>query len=165
MTPHENRTHENRTSENRTVTASRTVGAPPEQVFALVGDPRQHPLMDGRGNTSAAQDAQPIGAAGESFLMLNSNGKVRENRVVEFEAGRLVAWMPCPVGGEPFGFLWRWEIASAADGGSLVTHTYEWTTLTREDLFDEARSVTEADLSRSLQRVADLVTPQQGPSE
>lgn len=146
-------------TEDRTVTASRIVRATAAQVLALVGDPRRHPEMDGRGNTTAAQDSTPITAAGESFLMLNSNGKVRENRVVEFEADHLVAWMPCPVGGEPFGFLWRWQAEPTADdpAASRVTHTYEWTTLTREDLFEEARTVSVADLERSLARVADLV--------
>ncbi|MGA4669137.1 SRPBCC family protein [Propionibacteriaceae bacterium Y1923] len=146
-------------TEDRTVAASRVVRATPQQVFAVVADPRRHPDMDGRGNTTAAQDATPITAAGVSFLMLNSNGKVRENRVVEFEADRLVAWMPCPVGGEPFGFLWRWAAGPNPDDSatSVVTHSYDWTTLTREDLFEEARSVSVADLDRSLARLAALL--------
>lgn len=143
--------------QSRIVSARRFIAAPAERIFAVVADPREHPRMDGRGNTTAAQDGAPITSSGGSFLMLNANGKIRENRVVEFEAGRRVAWMPCPEGGEPFGFLWRWEVAAAEGGASLVTHTYEWTTLTREDLFAEARTVTVADLERSLDQVAELV--------
>ena len=149
-------------TENRTVSASRLVAAPPEAVFGLVSDPRRHPELDGRGNTSAAQQARPITAVGESFLMLNSNGKVRQNRVVEFQDGRVVAWMPCPVDGEPFGFRWRWQV-DVHPSGAWVTHTYDWTALVREDLFDEARTVGEADLQRSLERVATLAASHPGP--
>ncbi|MGA4508024.1 SRPBCC family protein [Propionibacteriaceae bacterium G1746] len=147
----------------RTVSAGLVVAAAAEEVFAVVADPAKHPLMDGNGNTSQVQgDGGVIAAAGGSFLMLNSNGKVRENRVVEFDAGRLVAWMPCPVGGEPFGFLWRWEcdpLAAGADGlaQTRVTHTYSWAALTDESLFDEARTIGEANLMASLQRVKALV--------
>lgn len=143
-------------TEDRVVSAERVVHADPAAVFAIVADPREHPRMDGNGNTEAAQDAGPITAAGQSFLMRNTNGKIRENRVVEFDAGRLVAWMPCPVGGEPFGFLWRWEVVPHPEG-ALVTHTYEWTTLTRDDLLDEARSITPSNLLASLERLAGLV--------
>lgn len=150
-------------TENRGVTASRVVAARPEDVFAVISDPRRHPEMDGRGNTSAAQQAARVMTVGESFLMLNSNGKVRQNRVVEFDQGHVVAWMPCPVDGEPFGFRWRWQVEQHPEG-TLVIHSYDWTELTRQDLVEEARTVGVADLERSLARLAALVEqPGAGP--
>lgn len=141
------------TDEQRVVSASRVVHADPDVVFDLVADPNLHPRWDGNDNTAQAQDAQRIRARGEVFVMLNTSGKVRDNQVVEFEEGRLIAWQPGEVGQPRPGHLWRWEFAPA-EGGTLVTHTYDWTALTDEKRMAKARSTKESNLQASVDRLA-----------
>ncbi len=42
--------------------------------------------------------------------MTLTQGSIRENRVVEFDEGRRLAWLPSEPGQEPPGHLWRWEL-------------------------------------------------------
>lgn len=113
-------------SQERVVRASRVVKAAPETIFELIADPNQQPTWDGNDNLRAAHDSGRIRGAGETFLMeLTHDGSMRENHVVEFEEGRLIAWMPGDLDAPRAGHLWRWELDPAADG-TLVTHTYDW---------------------------------------
>ena len=42
--------------------------------------------------------------------MTLTSGSIRENHVVEFDEGRLIAWRPSEPGAQPPGHLWRWEL-------------------------------------------------------
>jgi catechol 2,3-dioxygenase-like lactoylglutathione lyase family enzyme len=82
---------------------------------------------------------------------------VRENHVVEFEEGRLVAWKPAEPGRPPVGHLWRWELEPRGDARTLVRHTYDWTDLHDESRLEKARATTAERLAASLDRLAALV--------
>ena len=43
------------------VLATAVVAAPPEQLFALLTDPAQHPLIDGTDSVLGVQDGDPTG--------------------------------------------------------------------------------------------------------
>ena len=81
---------------------------------------------------------------------------MRENHVVEFEEGRLIAWRPAEPGQAPPGHLWRWELEPVSDGVTRVTHTYDWTELHDENRLGRARRTTSERLMGSIDRLADL---------
>ena len=143
------------TEEQRIVSAERVVKAPAEAVFELIADPSQQPRWDGNENLVEAAPGQRVHAVGDVFQMKIHNGDVRENRIVEFEEGRRIAWLPAPQGEEPRGHLWRWEV-EPVEGGALVRHTYDWSQLTDETRFARARSYTGPALMSSVDRLAEL---------
>lgn len=140
----------------RVVSASREIAAPADRIFELIAEPTAQPQWDGNDNLVEAEPGHRVRAVGDRFRMTTTKGNVRENHVVEFEEGRLIAWRPAEVGQEPFGHLWRWEL-SPTDSGTLVTHTYDWSQLTDETRFARALSTTSDSLQASLDRLAALV--------
>ena len=88
--------------------------------------------------------------------MTLNHGAVRENHVVEFEEGRLIAWQPSEAGSAPPGHLWRWELRPKDNGHTLVTHTYDWTRLTDPKRLERARNTTADSLRASMDRLAEI---------
>ncbi|KXP15071.1 polyketide cyclase [Tsukamurella pseudospumae] len=140
--------------ESRIVSASRDIAAPADLLFELIADPARQPEWDGNDNLAESAPGQRVRATGDVFRTLLTNGQVRENHIVEFDEGRLVAWRPAPVGEPAPGHLWRWELAPLADGGTRVTHTYDWTQLHDEQRLPRARATTADRLAASLDRLA-----------
>ncbi|MHC1559978.1 SRPBCC family protein [Actinomycetospora sp. C-140] len=140
----------------KVVTARREVDAAPDAIFELIADPARQPLWDGNENLAEAAPGQRVGAVGDTFTMLLTNGGLRENHVVEFAEGRLLAWRPSEAGSPPPGHLWRWELEPLGPGRTAVTHTYDWTHLTDEGRFARARATTPEKLQASLDRLAAL---------
>ena len=142
--------------EARVVSASREIAAPAERIFELIADPSLQPQWDGNDNLARADAGQRVKAVGDVFAMSLTSGTVRENHVVEFDEGRRIAWRPAPVGGEPPGHLWRWELEPLDAARTRVTHTYDWTLLTDEKRLPRARSTGPDRLNASLDRLAAL---------
>jgi len=140
----------------RVVSASREIAASPERIFELIADPAQQPRWDGNDNLADAPSGQRVHAVGDVFNMTTTSGNVRENHVVEFDEGRLIAWRPAEPGKEPPGHLWRWELEPIDPARTLVTHTYDWTELTDEARLPRARATTADKLRASLDRLSDL---------
>lgn len=143
-------------TEARIVSASREVAAPAHRIFELIADPRQQPRWDGNDNLDEVVSAERVHAVGDVFSMRTTKGKVRDNRVVDFEEGRRIAWRPGPEGGEPVGHEWRWEVEPLNADRSRVTHTYDWTELTDESRYERARWTTAERLRASLDRLAEV---------
>jgi uncharacterized protein YndB with AHSA1/START domain len=141
--------------EQRVVSASRVVEAPPEVIFQLIAEPSLQPTWDGNDNLGSAETGQRVRAVGDVFRMTLTGGAVRENHVVEFEEGRLIAWRPSEVGKRQPGHLWRWELEPRDDGATVVTHTYDWTELTDSNRMKRARNTTVEKLTASLDRLAE----------
>jgi uncharacterized protein YndB with AHSA1/START domain len=144
----------------RVVSASREIAAAPGRIFELIADPAVQPSWDGNDNLAWASDGQRIRGEGVVFTMTLTQGTVRENHVVEFEEGRLIAWMPSEPGQARPGHLWRWELEPAGASRTLVTHTYDWTRLTDEKRLPTARATTPGRLQASLNRLAALAEQQ-----
>ena len=142
--------------ETYVVSASREIAAEPEQIFELIADPAQQPRWDGNDNLASAAAGQRVRRTGDVFTMALTHGGIRENHVVEFDEGRLMAWRPSEPGREPPGHLWRWELEPIAASRTKVTHTYDWTELTDENRFKRARATTPDKLRASLDRLAAL---------
>lgn len=142
---------------DRIVQASRDIEAPADTIFELIADPSQQPRWDGNDNLAEAPAGQRVHAVGDVFAMTITKGSVRENRVVEFEEGRRIAWLPNPVGEPAPGQLWRWELEPIDEARTRVTHSYDWTNLHDEKRLPRARSMSPEMLRASIDRLAALV--------
>ncbi|WP_020495103.1 SRPBCC family protein [Sciscionella marina] len=135
----------------RTVTASRTVAAKPEDIFALLTDPARHSEIDGSGMVLRARGAAQrlrLGAKfGMDMRMFGVPYRI-SNTVVEFEEGRCIAWRHFA------GHRWRWELAPNEDGTTLVTETFDYSTTPVGRLYplagfpEQNRKAIEASLDR-----------------
>jgi uncharacterized protein YndB with AHSA1/START domain len=143
-------------AESRVASATRVIAAEAARIFELIADPSQQPRWDGNDNLAEAAPGQRVHAIGEVFVMTNKKGSVRENHIVEFEEGRLIAWRPSEVGRRQPGHLWRWELAPIDAGHTRVTHTYDWTELTDTKRLPRARATTPDKLQASIDRLAAL---------
>ncbi|RDI64088.1 SRPBCC family protein [Nocardia pseudobrasiliensis] len=143
------------TEETRITRASREIAAPATTIFELIADPARQPEWDGNDNLAEAPAGQRVRGVGEVFTMVLTKGIVRENHVVEFVEGRLIAWRPAEPGATPPGHLWRWELEPLADNLTRVVHTYDWTQLTDEKRMAKARATTPSKLRASLDRLAE----------
>lgn len=110
------------------VSASTTVQAPAEAVFAIVADPRQHPRIDGSGSVqSTIEGPERLSKGAEFGVAMRLFGlpyKIK-NRVVEFEEGRLIAWRHFG------GHRWRYELEPTGDGGTRVTESFDYSRVSR----------------------------------
>ena len=136
------------------VSASREIAAHAARIFELIAEPTRQPEWDGNDNLSEARPNERVRAVGNVFTMTTTKGNVRENHVVEFEEGRLIAWRPAGVGEPAPGHLWRWELEPLDDERTQVTHTYDWTQLTDENRMVRARATGEDALMSSLRGLA-----------
>jgi len=140
----------------RVVSASREIAAELERTFELIADPARQPRWDGNDNLATAAGGQRVRRAGDVFTMTLTRGGIRQNHVVEFDEGRLIAWMPSEAGKRPPGHLWRWELEPAGASSTRVIHTYDWTRLTDRNRLPRARWTTADRLRASLDRLAAL---------
>jgi len=138
------------------ISASREIAAGPGPVFELIADPAAQPRWDGNDNLAGAAAGQRVRRTGDVFTMTLTHGGIRENHVVEFDEGRVMAWRPSEPGREPPGHLWRWELEPITASSTKVIHTYDWTELTDENRFKRARATTPDKLLASLDRLAAL---------
>ena len=140
--------------DGKVASASLDISAPADRIFELIADPAEQPSWDGNDNLAEAATGQRVRGVGDVFLTTISQGGVRENHVVEFEEGRLIAWRPSEKGSPPPGQLWRWELTPVDDAHTRVTHTYDWTQLTDEKRMVRARATGEDALMSSLRGLA-----------
>ncbi len=114
-------TGDHATIADRRVTASAAVAASPAEVFALLADPHRHHEFDGSGSVRGATSGPQRLALGDRFGM---DMKIAvpyriTNRVVEFEADRLIGW--CHFARA----VWRYEL-KPVEGGTRITETFDY---------------------------------------
>ena len=106
----------------RQVSTSRVIAAGRQTLFDIVADPSMHPVIDGSGSVRAAREGGPdrleLGARFGMDMQLGTDYRI-ENRVVEFEEGRRIAWRHF------HGHRWRYEFEDV-EGGTRVTETFDW---------------------------------------
>src|SRR5581483_6052464 len=88
------------TMTEETVSATTTIRAPAETVFAVLADPSQHPAIDGTGWVRESPDDQRLTGSGQIFRMAmyhpnHPDGNYEmANRVLAFEPPRVISWQP-----------------------------------------------------------------------
>jgi len=118
-------------------TASTTIDATPEAVFAVLADPSAHAHIDGTGWVRTSLDGDRITAAGQVFrmAMYHPNHPDKDykiaNRVEVFDEPRAIAWQPgqeSPETGELSfgGWTWRYDLELTGPSRTTVTLTYDW---------------------------------------
>jgi uncharacterized protein YndB with AHSA1/START domain len=153
------------TEATKVVSAECDVAADAGTIFELIADPAQQPRWDGNDNCAGAPAGQRVRAVGDVFTMNLTTGAPRENHVVEFDEGRLIAWRPSEPGSPPPGHLWRWRLEPIDGGHTRVTHTYDWSRLDDPKRLERARATTSERLQASVDRLAALAEDAAGPSE
>jgi len=120
------------------VSVSRRIGAPAAKIFAILADPRNHPLVDGSGMLRDCSGGR-IRAVGDVFEMLMHNDEMGDyemaNHVVEYEPGRRICWEPVLKAasraqdqddiGDRAQHRWTYELTPLDATSTLVTETYD----------------------------------------
>ena len=125
------------------VTASTTIDAAPDAVFAVLADPSAHADIDGTGWVRGSMDGDRITAAGQVFRMAmyheghpDKDYKIA-NLVEVFDEPRAIAWKPgteSPETGELSfgGWTWRYDLEATGPSRTTVTLTYDWSAVPPE---------------------------------
>ena len=155
--------------DNEQVTATTTIHAAPEAVFAVLADPSAHAAIDGTGWVRESLDGERITGAGQVFRMAMHHANHPEgdyriaNLVQVFDEPRAIGWKPGTesLDGElSFGeWTWRYDLEPAGAAQTKVTLTYDWSAVgpeVREWL--QFPPFAPDHLDSSLQHLADLAT-------
>jgi uncharacterized protein YndB with AHSA1/START domain len=152
------------------ITASTTIDAAPEAVFAVLAEPSTHAAIDGTGWVRGAEDDDRLSALGQVFRMAmyhpNHPDKDYEmaNLVEVFDEPRAIAWKPgtesADTGQLSFGgWTWRYDLEATEPSQTTVTLTYDWSAVGPEVREYLHFPPFEPDhLDRSLRHLVDLVT-------
>lgn len=127
---------------NELVIVKTTVGAPVENVFAVLADPSSHQAIDGTGWVRESLDGKPLTESGQIFRMAMHHGNHPDgayemaNKVVALESPSVIAWEPGQAGPdgeiEYGGWIWRYDLAPAGADRTEVTLTYDWSAVPQE---------------------------------
>lgn len=113
------------------ISVERVINAPAAEVFALIADAGKHSSFDGSGTVDHTTAASIPLELGTTFSM-RMRGRpetlfapyTMNNKVIEFEQDRLIAWQPTALFGLIGGRIWRYEL-SPVEGGTLVRETWD----------------------------------------
>lgn len=118
------------------VSASETIDAPVEVIFAILADPAKHAAIDGTGWVRESRDNEPLTAPGQIFriAMYHPNhpdgGYQTANRVQVLDRPTAISWEPGYENGDGTlsfgGWVWRYDLAPAGPGSTRVTLSYDW---------------------------------------
>jgi uncharacterized protein YndB with AHSA1/START domain len=119
-----------------TVSASSTITASAQTVFAVLADPATHPAIDGTGWVREYLDTEKLAATGQIFRMAmyhqnHPDGHYQmANRVEIMDPPHLIAWKPGQIhadGNLQFGgWIWRYDLTPTGRVETEVTLTYDW---------------------------------------
>ena len=121
---------------DESLSATTTIHAPAEVVFAVLADPSKHAAIDGTGWVREARDRKPLTAPGQVFRMAmyhpnhpDGNYQVA-NRVQVYDPPSVISWKPgqdTDDGGLTFGgWVWRYDLTPAGPSATKVTLSYDW---------------------------------------
>jgi hypothetical protein len=112
----------------------------PGRIFDLLATPHRLPDIDPAGTVVSDDNTAPVTAAGQVFTMnmvaLGGAEPLRyqaEHHVDVFEHNRTIGWQVVPVGGEPHGWSWRFDLARLDGKRTEVTLTYDWSRTSDEN--------------------------------
>src|ERR1700761_4511101 len=120
------------------VSVSRTIEVPAQQLFDLLVQPANHPLIDGSGMLRQSS-GNIITGIGDVFTMTMHNDEMGDyamaNHIVEYERGRRSGWEPVLKAasrpedqadvGDRSEHRWTYELISLGPASTVVTETYD----------------------------------------
>jgi uncharacterized protein YndB with AHSA1/START domain len=119
-----------------TLSATTTINAPAEAIFAVLADPATHAAIDGTGWVRESLDSAKLTAAGQVFRIAmyhpgHPNGNYQmANRVQVFDPPSVISWKPGQDTGDGSltfgGWIWRYDLAPAGRSETRVTLSYDW---------------------------------------
>jgi hypothetical protein len=152
------------------VSATLTVAAPAERVFAVLADPATHAAIDGTGWVQEAVERAPLTEVEQIFRMAmyhpnHPDGDYQTvNKVVVYDPPRAIGWMTGEEKDDGHmvfgGWIWRYDLAPLGPAETEVTLTYDWSAVPqyiRE--YIQFPPFGPAHLSNSLHHLADLAAP------
>jgi hypothetical protein len=164
------------TDQYRPVRVSRRIEAPPEVVFGIISDPRQHLALDGSGMLRGAVSTEPVTGVGDVFVMkmyfVRLGDYEMNNHVVEFEPNKRIGWEPeagrghpdaAPGSSEParWGQRWSYDLVADGPGATVVTEIYDCSRVPADARIDmQDGQVWIDDMTQTLERLAALCAEQ-----
>lgn len=145
------------------LSVTRVVPVGAGRLFDVLSDPRRHAELDGSGMVRGAATTGRITKVGDVFRMVVYHPAAGEyetdNRVVEFEPPRRIAWATGSVGEDPAGWRWIWDLVAEGDSTS-VTHTYDWSRVTDEDVLKRVTFplISTEQMATSIERLAAIAS-------
>ena len=127
---------------NEILTATTTINASAEAIFAVLADPARHAAIDGTGWVREPLDRKPISAPGQLFrmAMYHANHPKGDyemvNRVEVFDPPRAISWEPGHDPGDGNlrfgGWTWRYDLAPLGPSETEVRLSYDWSAVPEE---------------------------------
>ncbi len=118
------------------VSATLTLAAPAEKVFAVLADPTAHAAIDGTGWIREPVDRAPLTAVGQIFRMAmyhadHPDGDYQvANKIQVLDPPSAIGWLTGQEkddGRLEFGgWFWRYDLVPLGPSGTEVTLTYDW---------------------------------------
>src|SRR3954447_4686220 len=156
------------------VSATRRISASASDIFGIVTDPRKHVEIDGSHMLVAAQDAQPLRAVGDAFVVNMDREALGDlplgkytvrNVVTQIKPDRLLEWSVGSIDSPPLGHVYGYELAPAGAGETDVTLYCDWSGFNWEAVPEAVRSqvrfpvVPKMALITTLEKLDRLPTP------
>jgi hypothetical protein len=151
------------------LSATTTIPAPAEVIFAVLADPGKHAAIDGTGWVRESLDGESLTAAGQVFRMAMyhenhpDGGYQMANRVQVIDRPKAISWEPGYDAGDGSlrfgGWTWRYDLEPAGPSKTRVTLTYDWSAVSesvRENI--QFPPFPPAHLDNSLAHLAELAT-------
>jgi hypothetical protein len=131
------------------VSATRRIAASASDIFDIVTDPAKHVEIDGSHMLVAAQDARPLRAVGDSFVVNMDRDALGDlplgkytvrNVVTRMDPDRVLEWSVGGVDSAPLGHVYGYELAPAGAGETDVTLYCDWSGFNWEAVPEAMRS-------------------------
>jgi hypothetical protein len=159
---------------NENLSATITIKAPAEAVFAILADPTSHAAIDGTGWVRDPLERRSLTASGQIFRMAmyhpdHPNRDYEMANLVElFDPPRAISWKPGYDPGDGAlrfgGWIWRYDLASLGPSETEVRLSYDWSAVSEDVRRSGPRFPPFAPdhLHNSLHHLAELVPPRTG---
>ena len=111
----------------------RTIKAAPEDIFAVLRDPRGHVAIDSAGMLMSAT-GEPVNGVGDSFVVHMDREALNDYplgeydvtvNIITYEQDREIAWTIEGLIKPPIGHIYGYRL-EPVDDGTLVTSYYDW---------------------------------------
>jgi hypothetical protein len=119
------------------IEVQRTIEAEPAAIFAILRDPQGHVAIDSSGMLQSAEGS-PATAVGDSFVVHMDRESLNDYpelgrydvtvTITTFEPDREIAWTILGQIRPQIGHVYGYTL-EPADGGTLVTSYYDWSTI------------------------------------